>query len=381
MSESDSTPTLTPAKPARPDGSPLFWHATGRWAKKIRGQLHYFGRGSHDDALALYQQQAPDLHAGRRPRDEEPGGLTVYQLCAKFLTAKMEQRNNGELSARMFDEYGDVCKRLLKVLGKSRLVSDLGPDDFAKLRKRMARTWGPVRLKAEITRSRTPFLWAASPKVRLIDRQPFWGEGFDPPSAKVIRKHREKQGPKMFEARELQKMIKGAGQPLRSMILLGINCGFGNGDVAAVPIGALDLKGGWVRFPRPKTGIDRSVPLWPETVKAIRDWLKHRPAPKDPADAGVLFITYKRGRWDGEDGRSLPHEMRKLLDRLGIDGRRGFYCLRHTFQTIADECGDFIAVRKIMGHATSDIGDAYRERISDERLRKVTDFVRARLFR
>jgi integrase len=197
----------------------------------------------------------------------------------------------------------------------------------------------------------------------------------------VIRKHREKQGPKMFEARELQKMIKGAGQPLRSMILLGINCGFGNGDVAAVPIGALDLKGGWVRFPRPKTGIDRRVPLWPETVKAIRDWLKHRPAPKDPADAGVLFITYKRGRWDGEDGRSLPHEMRKLLDRLGIDGRRGFYCLRHTFQTIADECGDFIAVRKIMGHATSDIGDAYRERISDERLRKVTDFVRARLFR
>jgi len=43
----------------------------------------------------------------------------------------------------MFAEYG-VCKRLVKVLGKGGVVTDLGPDNFARLRKVMAKTWGPA---------------------------------------------------------------------------------------------------------------------------------------------------------------------------------------------------------------------------------------------
>jgi hypothetical protein len=173
MSEHSSSATPT-VKPERPAGSPLFMHATGRWAKKIRGKLHYFGRGSHNEAVAEYNRLGADLHAGRRPCDEEPGALTIYQLCAKFLTAKKDQRDQGELSPRMFAEYGEVCKRLIKILGKGRVVSDLGPADFAMLRKKMAQTWGPVRLKAEIIRSRTPFVWAS--KNGLIDRPPVYGE-------------------------------------------------------------------------------------------------------------------------------------------------------------------------------------------------------------
>jgi len=54
--------------------------------------------------------------------------------------------------------------------------------------------------------------------------------------------------------------------------------------------------------------------------------------------------------------------------------------LRHTFQTIADDAGDPIATAHVMGHAAGTIGGVYRERISDERLRKVTDHVRQWLF-
>jgi len=385
MSEhsTSTTPTVQPSgkpcPPDRPPGSPLFWHATGRWAKKIRGKLVYFGRGSHDEALALYNSQAKDLHSGRLPREADPEVVTVYQLCAHFLTAKKDQRDHGELSERMFAEYGDVCKRLVKILGKGRAVSDLGPADFATLRKKMAKTWGPVRLKAEIVRSRTPFSWAV--KNGLIDRPPVYGESFSVPSAGVLRRHRASKGPRMFEADELRRIIDAAGQPLKAMVLLGINAGLGNGDIAALPIAALDLDGGWLRFPRPKTGVARSVPLWPETVQAVRDWLSRRPEPKDKADAALLFITYKRGSWRDDTGRSLSHETRKLLDRLDINGSRGFYSLRRTTQTIGDECGDFLAVRAIMGHAGgNDIADHYRERMTPKRLRKVTDHIRGWLF-
>ena len=71
-----STSPVPPVKPQRPEGSPFFWHASGRWAKKIRRKLEYFGRGSQDEDLGKCERRGPDVHAGRRPRDEESGGLT-----------------------------------------------------------------------------------------------------------------------------------------------------------------------------------------------------------------------------------------------------------------------------------------------------------------
>jgi integrase len=75
-------------------------------------------------------------------------------------------------------------------------------------------------------------------------------------------------------------------------------------------------------------------------------------------------------------------ETTKLLRRLGINGRKGlgFYTLRHTFRTIADEAKDQPAADFIMGHCSGHISEVYRERISDERLRAVVDHVRAWTF-
>ena len=71
-----------PAKP-RPD-FPLFAHATGRWAKKIKGKLHYFGPWADPDAaLARYVEERDDLYAGRKPR-RKGEGLTVKDLINKF---------------------------------------------------------------------------------------------------------------------------------------------------------------------------------------------------------------------------------------------------------------------------------------------------------
>ena len=127
----------------------------------------------------------------------------------------------------------------------------------------------------------------------LIDRPVRFGPSFKKPTRKVMRQHRAKNGLRMFEAAELRAIIAAATQPMKSMVLLGINCGFGNGDVANLPLKALDLKAGWVRFPRPKTGIDRRIPLWPETIAAIKEAIQDRPKAKDRADAGLVFLPYR----------------------------------------------------------------------------------------
>jgi integrase len=388
MSRRHRTKPDLSVKPNKPSPDfPLFPHNNGTWAKKIRGRLCYFGPWAGmpgpdhgaDAALAKYLAEKADLHAGRTPR-EPSGALTVYTLCGRFLTTKQAQMDSGELAERSFDDYTATCQRIIKAFGRNRLVADLRPDDFGKLRSSIAKQYGPTRLAVEVTRARAVFGYAF--KGGLLDRPVLYGDSFKVPSRRTLRLHRAEQGPKMFEADEIRRMLGAAGPALKAMILLGANCGFGNADVGTLPLAALDLDGGWVSYHRTKTGISRRCPLWPETIAALRQWLAVRPDTRG-AIAGLAFVTIFGAPWHKPDTRGGPitAALATLRNKLGIGGRRNFYSLRHGFQTIGDECGDFLAVRSIMGHAGgNDVADHYRERISDERLMRVTDYVRNWLF-
>lgn len=371
------------SKPKKPyPDFPLFPHATGRWAKKIRGKLHYFGPWNDPQKAAeKYSREREDLHAGRKPRPTT-GELTVRELVNQFLTAKQMLVDSGELTARTHTDYYGTCERVVAAFGRGRVVVDLGADDFECLRASVAKDWGPVALGNEITRVRSVFKYGYD--AGLIDAPVRFGPNFKRPSQKTLRHARNEKGPRMFEADELRKVIKAASPTLRAMIYLGINCGFGNADVGTLPQSAIDQAGGWLNYPRPKTGIRRRVPLWPATVKAVKAAIEKRPAPKDEADTGLAFLTKYGQRWyKGTPDNPISKEMSKLLKELGIS-RPGlnFYALRHTFETIGGESRDQAAVDAIMGHAphSNDISAVYRERITDERLKAVTDHVHAWLF-
>jgi integrase len=377
MSDSHSTAPGTPGKPAKPSPDfPLFPHAAGVWAKKIRGKLHYFGPWSDPDgALKKYLEQKDALHAGKKPRPDREG-LTVKDVVNAFLNSKKALVDAGELSPRTWTEYKAMTDELVAHLGKTRLVADLDPDDFASLRNKLAKKWGPHRLKKAIQYIRCVFKHAY--ESGLTDKPVRYGPGFKRPSMKTMRLHRAKQGIKLFTADEVRQLLDDAGTPMKALLLLGINCGFGNSDVANLPLSALDLERGWIDFPRPKTGIARRCPLWLETIGAIREAMAKRPAPKKPEHAALVFITKYGQPWGKEIADSpVTKETRKLLDALGIDGHRNFYTLRHTFRTVADEAKDQPAADYIMGHEVPHMSSVNRETISDERLRAVTDHVRA----
>src|SRR5262249_13712058 len=156
-----------------------------------------------------------------------------------------------------------------------------------------------------------------------IDRAPRFGPGFARPTKRALRLERAKNGPRVFEAAELRKMIEAAGQPLKAMLLLGANWPLRNADVGQRPLLAPRLARGWLNFTRVKTGQARRAALWPETVAAVRDALEARPAAKDPADDGLVFLTAKGNPWHKKiEDNPVSKETRKLLDALGINGHR-----------------------------------------------------------
>jgi len=372
-------------KPAKPYPEfPLFPHATRRWAKKIRGKLFYFGPW-HDPqgALQRYVDQKDALHAGRTPR-EPSDGVTIRDVCNRFLNAKRHLLDAGEIAPRTFAEYHNACRRVVEAFGRTRRVDDLQTTDFEAFRRTLAKKQGPVSLGNEIQRVRTLFKFAYD--EGLIDRPIRYGQSFRKPSRKTIRLARAANGRRMFEQQAASDIVAVAGGPLAAMVLLGLNCGFGQSDCANLPLSAVDLRAGRIDFPRPKTGIERRCPLWPETVEALRKAIEGRPAPLDKADEGLVFVTTFGRRWVREDEKgkhidAVRQEFDKVLNALGIKRKGlGFYALRHTFRTIADECRDQVAVDYIMGHARDDMASLYRERISDERLRAVTDHVHDWLF-
>jgi len=378
---------------------PLTVHPSGRWCKRIRNRLHYFGYWRNQDgsikpdggdwktALGLYKSQADDLHAGRTPRTD-PDTIDVAELVDRFLTSKRLRLDSGELSPRTFRDYYKVCEKLVRIAGKRRLVDDLRPDDFERMRGDLAKGVGPVTLSGDIGRIRGVFKYAYD--AGLIEKPVRFGVSFDKPSKKTLRQERAKNGKRMFEADELRRIIDAAPQPLKAMVLLGINCGFGNSDCAGFPRSAVDLERCWTTFPRPKTGIERRCPLWTETVNSLKEAIGQRPKPKDKADDGLVFLTrwgHRFVRMSDEDDpgqrRALDAvvgQFRKLLRKLDINGKRNFYAIRHTFQTVAEESRDFPAVKSIMGHADNSMSAVYRERISDDRLQAVVETVQAWLW-
>lgn len=388
-----------------PPEFPLFPHKSGRWAKKVRGTRHYFGKVSDDPkgqaALRLWLDQKDDLLAGRKPRPNDENGRTLANLCNAFLASKRTAVEKKTLSPRSFVEYKRTTDLLIDTFGRNRSAADLRPTDFVELLAKLVKKHGLVTLGREITMVRSVFKFGVD--ADLLNRAVKFGPEFRVPSRMDKRKERAKSqhqhGKRVFSAEDISLLLESAGPQLRAMILLGINAGLGNTDVASLPVTAIDLKNAMLDFPRVKTGVQRRAPLWPETVEALEAVLAKRQKPRDERYAHLVFLTrlgqpwvrYELAETKDEEGKlkitgkaddAVAKATTKLLKQLGIYRAKvtSFYTLRHTCETIGGGCAEQVALDLIMGHLDQSMAENYRHEIDDDRLRRVAEHVRAWLY-
>jgi hypothetical protein len=172
---------------------------------KIRGKIYYFGRLSDPQAaLDRYLHDRDYLLAGQTPPAADMEGLTIQDLVNGFLTSKKQMILSGELQPRSFKDYYDACKMLVDHIGKTTIVENLRPPDFAGFRLKLAKGVSLVTLRNRISRSMTVFRWAVAND--LIEKV-YLGTECKPPAAKALQQERSKKPVRLFSVEEIRKML------------------------------------------------------------------------------------------------------------------------------------------------------------------------------
>ncbi len=399
-------PVKKSAGVSKPKECPLFLCKNGQWAKKVRGKRINFGTDL-DAALKRWAEESRYWLAGTRPptRSTNP---TVAELANVFYAAYQRKVEQEEITQRHLDGCKATLERFISIVGADCRLDTLTPNDFDEIRSKLfepktdkktarggvtrkqLKRRSIITVDGDVRRLIVFFNWAVEkqgiPPVNI-------GSDFKPSSRTQIRVHKAKKRNgrqvKFIPAEDARAILAQCSISFKPIVLLALNAGLGGLDIANMNmnhIANLEKKECWIDFPRLKTGVERRLILWPETIQAIREYLPHRPEPKSIDDEEILFLTSKKVRWIRATGDShcdsITSTFTKLRKAAGVDHWK-FYDCRRAFATVACQTQDLQTVRFVMGHAESSndmLAEYVQEKSSDQRIKKVCNHVRKWLF-
>lgn len=368
------------------------WHhkSSGLWCTTRKGKRYYLGRTENEAKqraeryVKLIARGLPIPEIGQDPEEGETTAPTVKNCLLAFLQAQKKRRDNGELSQRSLSDYAGSCRDFSEFIGDDVWVSDLTPKHFMEYRDDVAKRRNLVGVGNEVTRIKTAFKWVY--EFELIDKPVRFGPEFKRPKKADVKRFKKSQGKTIFTVKELRLLLAELGVHYRAMALLGINGAFGNSDCSNLLLSEVNFDKAEIEAIRNKTGEDRLVTLWPETVEALKLSLSCRHVPESEAAKNRFFVSFEGDILvnDGSEKRSsnlVTQRTTQALQRLKIhEAGKSFYWLRHTFRSVANDLEDETAIRLIMGHSDDRIDSHYIHSFPRKRVKKVTDHVRQWLF-
>lgn len=130
--------------------------------------------------------------------------------------------------------------------------------------------------------------------------------------------------PQSFNPDEVKAMYNGANDRMKLFILLGINTGYTQVDIATLDHSMIDWKTGIVTRPRHKTGQEQQAKLWPLTLRLLRDHATDsKQGPVLLAESGQPLLSDKI-KTDGNGTRtdSIRLAYGRLQDALNMQALR-----------------------------------------------------------
>jgi len=365
---------------------PLTVHPSGQWSKRVRGKVHYFGTlNSQEAALALWLKEKDFLLAGMEPPSYN-NGVTLESMFTDHLRDVDERIAVGRLSMRTRGDYTALPKIFAEAGLLGMPVKALEPIHFTMIANALGKSGRTLRTQKNIIMAiRAVFNWGGPDGMGLFDKISF-GPRFKAPSSEAIEVEQEEAGLlRFFDQETILGAMETATPMLKIAILLGINCAFYPSDTIAITLDHLHLDEPipYHDFRRVKTKRRRMAILWPETVSAIKAYIRRR-RPLDSSERRLLLTRDGKPYSAPKSSSDLIRSFNQTVKRIG--GRQKYASLgslRHTYATIVDSVPDQVMIDLTMGHTNKSIQKRiYRQFNLDElpRLRVLADEVRAWLF-
>lgn len=404
----------------------LTWFAPANCWKKFRnGKVYYLGKGlckgkgdleGYHAALREWVRLLPDIVDASESHDEplytDPkilaGASNVYAtnysalgkvakpsahnvcdlprdiagLVAAFLA---ECRTMAEAGQFTLANYNDIYHRLNDFVGYCNHVEATG---LESLNNSLLASYRNTQIKLTTlpkdqggisdasARKRLQFLarfvnWLAEREAieaipKIINRK-FAAVKIAPPS------------PKFYTVEQVTTLVGDASPLLRACIMLALNTGATQVDVATLEHSHISKSGDLSR-PRNKTGIDSAYVLWPETIAALRE------VQTKPKDSKLVLLSESGKPLVREsfkdDGRvvkvdSINSMFKNLLKRTGMDGLGlAFKHFRKTSANLLAQKYPPHVTDKFLAHISNGMRKHYaKEHMTDE-YREALEYLR-----
>ena len=299
---------------------------------------------------------------------------TIRELVDAYLALRKSQADSGDMSVAMFsDDYYQLenfvayCERVKR----TKLSEVVTPDHLTAHR-------------ASFNGGNKVTLWHA---VKAVKRLLTWGwqqervETLPRNLDDYAKVERPKPLPKFFTVDEVKAMYAEATPRMRLYVLLALNGGFTQIDIATLAHGMIDWETGIISRDRNKTSVPQGCKLWPTTLALLK-----QEATKPNANGDNLVLV-------SEEGNPLAYEaisdagkhskvdaIRSAFSRLKIkckmkDGR-GFKTFRKTgADAIAKQYqSEPQLVDLFLAHSANGMRKHYANQYFDE-LYKATDWL------
>lgn len=283
-------------------------------------------------------------------------GRTVDEAIAQFRNRKVAQAAGAQLSAGRCEVLRIALEKFSRHFGGSRSIDEIDGEALLGYQAHLlgevgAKTIRPAYAKDQLAAVTqwVRWLWTTERIANL-------------PRCLRDRTNRElvikvpRQKVTGFDVADVKRMLAGTTDRTKLYLLLALNCGFTQIDIANLTIAAVDLKAKTITWKRSKTKDEENVPevcypLWSQTVELLRKergqhdtlWLTNE-------DGGPLKVEELNGGKLRKND-NIRNAFARLCRKLGIKQAK-FKLLRKTASSMLDNNNDYARfAQHFLGHA------------------------------